>query len=56
MQNLNLQDSTPSSDEKEDEPDLEILDGPDFDPVEFLIGEYQNDEYDEDREEVGRTV
>src|SRR5687768_15592262 len=43
MSSLNLQDSEDSSEEEETD---DILEGPDFDPVEFALGEYTNDNVD----------
>ena len=45
MSSLNLQTSEDSSEEEEKGDALE-LDGPDFDPIEFALGEYTNDYVD----------
>lgn len=44
MQNLNLPISEDSSEEAETDEDY--LDGPSFDPIEFVLGEENNDNLD----------
>ena len=51
MMSQNLQAFEDSSEEKEEAPDEQELDGPSFDPIEFVIGEYND--YNDSEERAG---